>query len=92
MARLVKAETNMELAMDSVEGVQKLTQRVAGTESDVATLHTAVNNHRSNLDRQMKDMERRFQEALGLHNPTTILQEAAAVSYTHLTLPTNREV
>jgi hypothetical protein len=75
--RLVKAETNMELAMDSVEGVQKLTQRVAGTESDVATLHTAVNNHRSNLDRQMKDMERRFQEALGLHNPTTILQEAA---------------
>jgi hypothetical protein len=75
--RLVKAETNMELAMDSVEGVQKLTQRVAGTESDVATLHTAVNNHRSNLDRQMKDMERRFQEALVLHNPTTTLQEAA---------------
>ena len=75
--RLVKAETNMELAMDSVEGVQKLTQRVAGTESDVATLHTAVNNHRSNLDRQMKDMERRFQEALSLHNPTTNFQEAA---------------
>ncbi len=75
--RLVKAETNMELAMDSVEGVQKLTQRVAGTESDVATLHTAVNNHRSNLDRQMKDMERRFQEAVSLHNPTTNFQEAA---------------
>ena len=75
--RLVKAETNLVLAMDSVEGIQQLTQRVSAAESNVATLHAAVNNHRLNFDRQLKDMERKFQEAIDLQGPSINSQEAA---------------
>ena len=78
-------EKDQQDAMSKTENIQSLADQVSMLEG----LHKRIETSEDNL----KDLKKEYQRISGEVIPTMMSEMGlAAVSYTHLTLPTNREV